>query len=303
MLWWMACAPVEPVVPVPTAPSTLEAPTPTGLPDLPTAVAPVKPAWPSLAMPVSDRVLASPFGPRSSDGRDEMHLGLDWAGVRGEPIHAALPGTVRTVRIPSRPSQSLFVILEHPVEPFEWQGGTHDRLYTSYHHLDDTQLVEGVSVAAGDVVGRMGDSGNAETVHLHFELRVGTHCSLPYQLENPDSSCAAGFAPEVDPMMLLPVAQVPITLSVEGLRVTVHADRDDPGIRRVETPLGQFDLATWEGLDPSSDAALDDLTLDWVTMVPIDTDADRVLHLDFPEPPDWIRIWDGHGNLVEQVLR
>lgn len=301
-LFVLACAsPVSPVVPsrIPTGAAAPSPTTPSGLVLLDPLVIPDLPA---LTSPVGPRPFASPFGPRFSDGRDEMHRGIDWAGTRGEPVVASLAGTVRTVRRPTQSSQSLFVILEHEVDPFTWQGEVFERIYTSYHHLDSTPLEEHERVDQGALVGEMGDTGNAETVHLHFELRLGTHCSLSYQLDNPDSSCVTGFSPHVDPLMVLDTPQQPIELTTDGNRITLTAAAQDPSIRRVETPQGAFDLATWEGLDPSSDHTLEDFDLGWVTLVPVDTDAERVLHLDFPVLPAWIRVWDATGEGLQRTL-
>ncbi|MCB9668254.1 MAG: M23 family metallopeptidase [Alphaproteobacteria bacterium] len=311
LLILLACGGSEPVSPQPAPEPPPEptaepsdGPVPTGdtAGEPPIGVDPlVLPALPALGMPVSARPIASAFGPRVHDGSPEMHLGIDLHGTRGEDVLAALPGTVRTVRVPQTPSQSLFVILEHPVAPFAWQGGTYDRIYTSYHHLESTELVEDAPIAAGDVVGGMGDSGGAAMVHLHLELRLGTSCSLEYQLANPDSSCVTGFSPHVDPLMALPTPETPLELAWTSDRLTIRAALDDPSIRRVETPDGVLDLATWEGFDPSSEAALDVLDRGWVTLVPEDAADARVLHLDFATRPEWVRVWDARGNGVVSV--
>lgn len=303
ILWLLACTPDTslPGTPLVVDPTVLPTVLPGEEPNPPSAEpstplpALATPNLPTLSAPISPRSVASPFGPRFSDHRDEMHLGIDWAGTRGEPVLAALAGSVRTVRRPSRDSQSLFVILEHPVPPFTWQNQVFDRIYTSYHHLDDTPLEEHDLVDVGDLVGDMGDTGNAESVHLHFELRLGTHCSIEYQLENPDSSCSTGFSPHVDPTFALDVAAAPIAITLTDLRVTLISDPNGPGIRRIELPGGLVDFATWEGLDPTSDEALEDFDLGWATLVPDEAEEERILHLDLPEMPAWVRVWDTTG--------
>lgn len=61
-------------------------------------------------------------------------------------------------------------------------------------------------MARGSAVGTVGDTGtNAIGVHLHFEVRVGTRCSLQFMLENPMSSCAThSFDPHFQPHILYP---------------------------------------------------------------------------------------------------
>src|SRR5206468_1409568 len=69
-----------------------------------------------------------------------------------------------------------------PNAPREYRAGIHDGVVTRYCHLSaiPTAIRDGTQVAAGDLVGYVGDSGTPEAVtapgteiHLHFELRVG----------------------------------------------------------------------------------------------------------------------------------
>jgi murein DD-endopeptidase MepM/ murein hydrolase activator NlpD len=47
-------------------------------------------------------------------------------------------------------------------------------LYSLYGHLSEVLVVEGQTVAAGDLIGRVGGTGVANGgAHLHFEVRVG----------------------------------------------------------------------------------------------------------------------------------
>ena len=62
----------------------------------------------------------------------------------------------------------------------------------------------GDPITKGQLIGYAGETGNAHDPHLHFELRIGTQCSLEYQIANPNSSCSGyGFDPHMNPMMLL----------------------------------------------------------------------------------------------------
>lgn len=75
-----------------------------------------------------------------------------------------------------------FVILKHS-----------DGNYTLYAHMhQDTITVSvGDSVAQGQVIGRVGSSGNSTGPHLHFEVRVGENTSTarqdPLNFVNPES--------------------------------------------------------------------------------------------------------------------
>jgi murein DD-endopeptidase MepM/ murein hydrolase activator NlpD len=72
--------------------------------------------------------------------------------------------------------------------------------YYRYHHLDsyESTLNEGDEVVAGQVIGYMGDTGNTDWNHLHFEIWLD---SL-----NPE------FATIVDPVSRLPFPIANVTL-------------------------------------------------------------------------------------------
>jgi murein DD-endopeptidase MepM/ murein hydrolase activator NlpD len=55
------------------------------------------------------------------------------------------------------------VILEH-------EGG----FYTVYAHNSLNLVKEGEWVEEGQIIAQVGDSGNAEGAHLHFEIRKGS---------------------------------------------------------------------------------------------------------------------------------
>jgi len=86
------------------------------------------------------------------------HSGVDLAAARGTPVMAALPG-IATV-IVSVTGYGLHVIVDH--------GGG---LSSLYGHLDTVLVVSGDHVAAGEVIGTVGSTGNATGPHLHFEIR------------------------------------------------------------------------------------------------------------------------------------
>jgi murein DD-endopeptidase MepM/ murein hydrolase activator NlpD len=123
------------------------------------------------------------------DGCTRRHVGTDMLGVRMQPLLAAVDGTVTRIRY----------------ENNEMSGGGisvtgADGWYYNYFHVnndtpgtDDGQashhwqvapgLTVGSTVRAGQVIGYMGDSGNAEgsVPHLHFEIRQADHTPVnPY---------------------------------------------------------------------------------------------------------------------------
>jgi murein DD-endopeptidase MepM/ murein hydrolase activator NlpD len=149
-------------------------------------------------------------------GSDEPHHGVDLAyfgpdrvAVAGLPVLASLSGTVAGV-IQDRFPYGNAVIVETPLdilhpellllipEPalppeytapltcpkldghFEWEPDKRS-LYLLYAHLLELpSLQPGDEVACGDIIGLVGDSGNALNPHLHLEMRTGpTGARLP----------------------------------------------------------------------------------------------------------------------------
>jgi murein DD-endopeptidase MepM/ murein hydrolase activator NlpD len=120
------------------------------------------PAGPLLRTPAEAACLSSGFGWRgAASGGGRMHNGLDLANSSGGFIYAAGDGRIVYA---------------------EWRGGygntieiDHGRgVRTRYSHLSefDPNLGQGSRVAAGAAVGRMGATGNATGVHLHYEVLI-----------------------------------------------------------------------------------------------------------------------------------
>jgi len=107
-------------------------------------------------MPVHGTV-SSGFGTRN--GR--MHEGIDILAPEGTPVRAAGYGVVVYAGDGMR-GYGNAIVLDHG-----------DGVTTLYGHLKKIRVRSGDAVAAGSVIGTVGDTGNATTTHLHFELRVG----------------------------------------------------------------------------------------------------------------------------------
>ncbi len=105
--------------------------------------------WPVLA-PVS-----SSFGIR--DGRP--HRGVDLAANHGDSIRAAMSGTVVVAGALKGYGQT--VILEHP-------GG----FRTLYAHSSVLQVSVGQHVKQGQLIARVGSTGESTGPHLHFEIMM-----------------------------------------------------------------------------------------------------------------------------------
>ncbi len=97
---------------------------------------------------------SSPYGWRWQRG----HHGVDIALKTGEPVYAVFGGTVR---IASRMGgYGNCIVLRHP-----------NGLETLYGHLSKIDVKPNQQVAAGDMIGRGGNTGNSTGPHLHFECR------------------------------------------------------------------------------------------------------------------------------------
>jgi murein DD-endopeptidase MepM/ murein hydrolase activator NlpD len=86
------------------------------------------------------------------------HSGIDLAAASGTPVAATLPGIVTV--IVSATGCGLHVVIDH--------GGG---LSSLYGHLDTVVVASGDDVAAGQIIGTVGSTGNATGPHLHFEIR------------------------------------------------------------------------------------------------------------------------------------
>jgi murein DD-endopeptidase MepM/ murein hydrolase activator NlpD len=121
-------------------------------------------AEPLLAFPVTGldmRAIQSGFG-AERDGGARAHRGVDIFAARGTDAVAAVDGWVTRVDATRRGGNVV------------WLTPLFGDLRLYYAHLD-TQLVEaGQFVRAGDVIGTVGNTGNAATTppHLHFGVYV-----------------------------------------------------------------------------------------------------------------------------------
>ena len=119
--------------------------------------------------------IGSPFG-ADRDGGARKHQGNDIAAPKLTPVLAVADGVVIKVAQEVGTENCCWVVVEH-IDG--WQS-YYVHLNNDRHGSDDglgvgarTDLSEGSVVARGELIGWVGDSGNAEETvdHLHFELR------------------------------------------------------------------------------------------------------------------------------------
>ena len=97
----------------------------------------------------------------SRSGR-RIHKGLDLFAVVGTPVLAAKSGKVLSAT--SNRGMGQYIIIRH-----------RDNVITIYGHLSEIFVSKGDNLRQGQVIGRVGKTGNARArdmlPHLHFEIR------------------------------------------------------------------------------------------------------------------------------------
>jgi len=126
------------------------------------------------------------------------HVGVDIMSFVGTPIHAASAGTVVEVVCNIEAGHSCDQTGSAAVGGCGWYvklqhaGG----VSTLYCHMVHRGVVQpGQQVAAGQVIGYVGSSGNSSAPHLHFEVHVNTPPTSPGNAIDPLPFMRAHGAP------------------------------------------------------------------------------------------------------------
>ncbi|MBY3347987.1 peptidoglycan DD-metalloendopeptidase family protein [Rhizobium laguerreae] len=173
-----------------------------------------------MVMPVAGAV-SSTFGPRRHPvlGKILMHEGVDWAAPIGTPVRAAYAGRVTF----SGENGSFGNFIQIDQNNGRAEG---------YAHLNGMApgIEVGKMVAAGDVIGFVGTTGQSTGPHLHFEV---------YENGKP-----------VDPMRTVTAANDRGSQAVDGLvdriiRIESGGAADIKNPFSTATGLGQFIESTW----------------------------------------------------------
>lgn len=108
--------------------------------------------------PLDKYTVTSEFGTRSDN-----HLGIDLAAPTGTPIKASREGKVVMSALGALHwSYGECVVISHS-----------DGLHTLYGHMSKRDVSVGDKVKQGQVIGKVGSTGNSSGPHLHFEFQVG----------------------------------------------------------------------------------------------------------------------------------
>jgi len=111
--------------------------------------------------PTMTPILTSSYGYRRDpfNGMLAFHAGLDFPGVRGQPILAASDG--RVVFAGQKSGYGNCIEVDHG-----------HAIVTRYAHLSGFTARVGDAVRRGQQIARMGSTGRSTGTHLHFEVRV-----------------------------------------------------------------------------------------------------------------------------------
>jgi len=95
------------------------------------------------------------------NGYSDTHAGIDIGGVSTKtPVYATKSGWLYPQGKDTE--KGIWAIIDHS-----------DGTYSSYQHLSSVNATEKKWVNKGDLIGYCGSTGSADSVHLHFEVRIG----------------------------------------------------------------------------------------------------------------------------------
>jgi murein DD-endopeptidase MepM/ murein hydrolase activator NlpD len=175
--------------------------------------APADGSYRSLVFPVLGPVTYADGWGDCRDGCERSHVGTDIIGVQMQPLLAAVDGTITRV---SPVSTGISGVAISITGPDGWR-------YNYFHANNDTPgtddgtalqaweiapgLEVGSTVRAGQIIGYMGNSGNAEasTTHLHFEIRDPSGVAQPsyasLKAAEAVQACSVGIGPWSTPVL------------------------------------------------------------------------------------------------------
>ena len=119
--------------------------------------------WTSSFDATADVSFTDVFGMRDASltGYAYLHSGIDLAAAEGTPLLAAAAGTVKNVSTVDDSAMGLHVIITHS-----------DGTETQYMHMSSVLVRDGDTVAGGQLIGEVGNTGRSYGAHLHLSILV-----------------------------------------------------------------------------------------------------------------------------------
>lgn len=186
--------------------------------------------------PINEGDLSSYYGSRMHPifKRQKHHDGVDFGARMYAPVYAAADGEVIEVRR-SNKGYGNHVKIRHGDGQIE----------TLYGHLNAfaNKLQEGRIVSAGDLIGFVGESGDADGPHLHYEVRIDGKqidpLTLPeyYAFDLPEIVVSA-------PSLVPEIAPVP----VESLKVSQPFLDPYPSLYDIQPKVDLYGLTKTTGI-------------------------------------------------------
>ncbi|GAA3301452.1 M23 family metallopeptidase [Streptomyces cinereospinus] len=112
------------------------------------------------ALPTSSYTLTSTFGQAGALWSSGYHTGLDFAAPAGTPIKAVHSGTITEAGWNGSYGYKTVLTLDDGTEIW-------------YAHQSSIGVSVGQQVTTGEVIGRVGSTGNVTGAHLHLEVHTG----------------------------------------------------------------------------------------------------------------------------------
>ncbi|MFC7310186.1 M23 family metallopeptidase [Streptomyces monticola] len=114
----------------------------------------------SFVLPLSSYTISTTYGQAGSMWASGYHTGLDFAAPTGTPIKATHTGTIKEAGWSGSYGYRTVLELEDGTE-------------IAYNHQSSMNVSVGQKVTTGDVIGRVGSTGNSTGPHLHLEVKSG----------------------------------------------------------------------------------------------------------------------------------
>lgn len=111
--------------------------------------------------------ISSHYGYRTSNGVTELHKGLDITPAAGTEILSVQDGTVS--KVGTNNTYGKYIEIQND-----------DGYKTLYAHCSTVSVSQGQTVSIGDVIGKVGSSGDVSTATLHIEFQYEDEYYNPY---------------------------------------------------------------------------------------------------------------------------
>ncbi|WP_329020886.1 M23 family metallopeptidase [Streptomyces sp. NBC_00690] len=113
----------------------------------------------SFSLPLSSYTITARYGQSGPMWSSGQHTGLDLAASTGTPLKAVTSGTIKSAGWSN--SYGYNVILK-----------LNDGTEVMYAHMSSMSVSAGAKVSTGQMIGRVGATGNASAAHLHLEVKT-----------------------------------------------------------------------------------------------------------------------------------